>query len=61
MHPVFPQLLDQPTVIPPDPLERLDDVWNKIVYPTTILSSWQSYCDPDIGECKLQKFTPFYD
>ena len=58
---MFAQLLDQPIVIPPDPVERLDDVWNKMIYPTTILSNWQSYWDPEIGDRKLQKVIPLYD
>ena len=61
MHPVFAQMLDQQTAIPSDPLERLDDVWNKMIYPTTVLSNWQSYWDPQIGDCKLQEDIHFYE
>ena len=31
MHPVFTQLLHQPTIIPPDLMRRIDEVWNKAI------------------------------
>ena len=54
MSPVFAQMLAELPVINPDPITQLDDAWNKSsIYPTTLLSNWQSYWDPDSDNCKL--------
>ena len=53
MSPVLAQMLSHPAVEPPDEIMRLDNAWNKSIYPTALLSNWQAYWDPDSDDCKL--------
>ena len=58
MSPVLAQLSTEQVLIPPDPVVKLDEVWYRMIYPTTLLSNWQTYWNPQNGDCKLQPATP---
>ena len=47
MSPVFEQLLDQQTNIPPDLIRRIDEVWNEAIDEVAFLLTKQNYSGSD--------------